>query len=88
VLFLLPKEGNTKPVSEIYSGVKKKRKKTGMVDGVQNISPKKETCRICTMCECNWTPTLVACKPHNCIFQFLLSENVVLCYILMNVMFK
>jgi len=49
-----------------------------MVDGVQNISPEKERCRICIMGECSWTPALVACKPHDCIFQFLLSENVVL----------
>lgn len=59
-----------------------------MVDGVQNISPKKERFRMCIMGECSWTPALVACKPHNCIFQFLLSENVVLYYILTNVMFK
>lgn len=68
--------------------LKRKGKKPGMVDGVQNICPKKERRRICSMCECSWTPALVACKPQNCIFQFLLSENVVLCYILMNVMFK
>ena len=34
------------------------------------------------------THTLVAWKPHNCIYQFFKSENVVLCYVLMNVKFK
>jgi hypothetical protein len=71
---LSPEEGNAKPVFA-NCGVKKKRK-TGIVSKISVLNKKGVGSGMCV----NATGL--------CIYHFSLSENVVMCYILLNVMFK
>lgn len=65
-----------------HCGVKRKRK-NGLVSKISALKKKGVGSGICV----NATKHLYW-LPENCIYQFLLSENVVMCYILLNVMFK